>query len=165
MFYLPELLISRARVYCDRLGLKIQDPILGRGLQGMVFSSNHQSAIKVHAEKAGYLRELQAYSRLAQHDVREVRGLTIPKLRAFDEPLHIIEMSLVKPPFIVDFGGAYLDAPPSHATDPEVRARWMAERHEKFERHFISVNAILAELETRYGIYLTDVHPGNIRLE
>jgi hypothetical protein len=164
MFYVPELLISRAQSYCTRIGTKIEDPILGCGLQGMVFSTSNQSAIKVHAEKEGFWRELKAYSRLGQYDVREVRGITVPTLRAFDESLQLIEMSLVRPPFIVDFGGAYLDEPPTHATDPGVKARWMAERDEKFEDNSTVVNAILAELEMRFGIYLTDVHPGNIRL-
>ena len=130
----------------------------------MVFSSSNQSAIEVHAEKAGYLREIQAYSRLAQHDVREVRGITVPTLRAFDENLQIIEMSLVTPPFIVDFGGAYLDEPPPHAKEPDALARWIEERRERFEDQFMAINGIIAELESRYGIYLTDVHSGNIRL-
>ena len=85
-------------------------------------------------------------------------------MRAFDEALQIIEMSLVKPPFIVDFGGAYLDAPPPHASDPEIRSLWMKERQEKFGEDTMAVNAILAELESSFGVYLTDVHAGNIRV-
>jgi len=82
-------------------------------------------------------------------------------LKAFDDKLKIIEMSVVKPPFILDFGGAYLDSPPPH--DPETLKRSMIERKEKFGDQFEMVNHILAELERRYGIYLSDVHPGNIR--
>ena len=59
MFYIPELLADRARIYGERLGYRIESPPLGRGLQGMVFLSSKQSAIKVHAERAGYERECE----------------------------------------------------------------------------------------------------------
>ena len=130
----------------------------------MVFLTNRQSAIKVHADSAGYNREVQVHSRLAQHDVRQVRRVTVPTLRDFDEELLILEMSVVSPPFILDFGGAYLDIPAPHSIDPEIQSRWLEERKEKFDGNFMTINAILADLETMYGIFLTDVHPGNIRL-
>lgn len=163
MFYSPELLTAYAEAYCKRLNFKIEER-LGRGLQGMVFLSSNQSAIKVHAERAAFTRELQVYSRLAQYGVQDVRGLIVPTLRAFDDNYLIIEMSLVRPPFIVDFGGAYLDKPAPHADEPEVKARWYTERKEKFGDDLMTINAVLADFERLYGIFLADVHPGNIRL-
>lgn len=82
-------------------------------------------------------------------------------MKAYDDKLKIIEMSVVEPPFILDFGRAYLDSLPPH--DPETLHRSMIERKEKFGAQFEIVNHILAELERKYGIYLSDVHPGNVR--
>lgn len=129
-----------------------------------MFLSSNQSAIKAHADFSSYTRELQAYSRLAQYGVFKIRSFNIPKLRAFDDKLLILEMSVVRPPFIVDFGGAYLDQPAPHSLDPEIRERWIAERKENFGENFDLVSAVLADFETMYGIYLMDVHPGNIRI-
>jgi len=82
---------------------------LGYGLQGIVYKTSRRSAAKVHLHKAGYLRERDAYLRLADHNVHNVRGFSVPLLRGYDDQRLIIEMTLVSPPFIVDFGGAYLD--------------------------------------------------------
>lgn len=162
MFYAPEVLTKRAELYCSRLKLKIEEQ-LGKGLQGMVFLLSNRSALKIHSNKDGYERERQAYGRLMQHKVTQVRGHSVPTLRTFDDKLLALEMSLVRPPFVVDFGGAYLDSPAPHATDPETKLRWMEERKSNFVDSFETVNAILADLESLYGVYLTDVHPGNIR--
>ena len=164
MFYSSDELTDRAESYVSRLGYMLVQQ-LGRGLQGMVFESTNPSAIKVHADRAGYARERDAYGRLAQFEVQKVRGLIVPTMRAFDDGLLLIEMTLVSPPFILDFGGAYLDKPASHATDPEMRARWMMERKDNLGEREGLVNSILADFESLYGIYLTDVHPGNIRFD
>ena len=65
-------------------------------------------------------------------------------------------MSSVKPPFILDFGGAYLDSPPPH--DKDAVNRSIEERREKFGDQYDQVNSLLTELERRYGIFLSDVH-------
>ena len=164
MFYLPELLTQYAQAYTQRIGVTIESR-LGRGIQGMVFLASNHSAIKVHADRAGYARELNAYSRLAQHYVTQVRGFNVPILRSFDDEMLVLEISIVKPPFVLDFGGAYLDQPPPHAGERASQERWMMERREKFGENLGKVNAILAEFEARFGIHLLDVHPGNICFE
>src|SRR6266436_4248684 len=73
--------------------------------------------------------------------------------------LWIIEMSLVSPPYVLDFAGAYLDWAPDFSE--EVMADWRAEKQEQFEQHWPEVQAILAVLET-YGVFMVDVNPGNI---
>jgi hypothetical protein len=164
MFYSQDDLRQKAEKYCHKNNLQLGKS-LGHGLQGIVFVSDQQSAIKVHASQVAYLRERDAYKRLSKNQVRQVRELIVPTLRAFDDSLLIIEMSLVSPPFIVDFGGAYLDELPVYARDPEVRARWTEERQEQFGDNISMVNAILADLQTLYGIFLSDVHSGNIRFD
>ena len=162
MFYSLELLTQQAKAYTARLDIAIENQ-LGCGLQGVVFLASNQAAIKVHADKSAYDREVAVYGRLAQHSVSSVRGFNVPIMRAFDDELRVIEMSVVKPPFVLDFGGAYVDRPSPHAADPENLRRWMEERSDKFGDSLKIVNAILADFEVRYRIFLTDVHPGNIR--
>ena len=163
MFYSPEDLLQLAQKYCYQHRLKLVTN-LGHGLQGKVFATNRESAIKVHAERAAYLRERDVYQRLTQYQVRQVRGLIVPSLLGFDDTLLIVEMSLVSPPFIVDFGGAYLDAPASHATDPQLRKDWIEQKQEQFGEDWPRVTAILADLE-QFKIFVADVHPGNIRFD
>lgn len=137
-------------------------------MQGIVYSANrteeiHESALKVHAEKTAYLRERDAYLRLHKHDVNRVQGLAVPRLLGMDDELFIIEMALVHPPFMLDFGGAYLDNPANHMSDPNIRANWIEEKQEQFGENWQKVIEILAEMEERYAIYIADVNPGNIQ--
>ena len=130
----------------------------------MVFKGSNQSAIKVHNERAGFDRELAAYGRLQHFKVTEIAGLAVPSLMGFESELKIIEISIVSPPYLLDFGGAHLDEAPSHIIDSDAKQRWMEERLEKFAESTPLVNRALAELERKYGVFLTDIHPGNIRI-
>ena len=73
----------------------------------------------------------------------------------------VLEMSIVKPPFLLDFASTYLDQPPDYPA--EVIEEWQREKAELFEELCSDVQVVLFELE-KLGIYLRDVHPGNIRL-
>jgi hypothetical protein len=55
----------------------------------------------------------------------------VPQLVHYDDELLAIEMTIVSPPFCLDFGGAYLDRPPDYS--PEVWADWEAEKSDLFE--------------------------------
>ena len=116
-------MINKAQEYCNTHGLSLGRH-LGHGVQGMVFASTRESALKVHALQAAYLREREVYRRLAENNVGELRGFIIPQLYNYDDSRLIIEMSIVAPPFIVDFGGAYLDSYPEHAVSKEKYSEW-----------------------------------------
>ncbi len=62
-------------------------------------------------------------------------------------------------PFLLDFGGAYLDHAPDD--DEKILGQWQREKEEQFEANWPKAVSILAELR-RYGIYVADVNPGNI---
>jgi hypothetical protein len=68
-------------------------------------------------------------------------------------------MEVVTRPFVLDFAGAYLDTRPDYTE--EVLADWRAEKQEQFGERWPEVQSILWSLE-RYGIYLSDVTPGNV---
>ena len=134
-------------------------------MQGIVFGAytpETESALKVHSRYEAYIRERNVYKRLLEHNIREVRDLTVPQLRNYDDTLLTIEMTFVKPPFILDFGGAYLDGDPEHAQVQDYGAR-EAKGQEEFEERWGEVNSIRAEFEYRFGIHIVDINPGNIR--
>jgi hypothetical protein len=46
-----------------------------------------------------------------------VLGFNVPQLIGFDDELHVIEMTVVKRPFVLDFAAAYLDVRPEFPED------------------------------------------------
>src|SRR2546421_4357084 len=91
-----------------------------------------------------------------------VLGFNVPQLMAYDDELRVLEMTIVKRPFVLDFAGAYLDKRPEF-TD-EVWADWEAEKREQFETRWPEVQRVLDAFE-ELGIYLLDVSPSNIAFD
>ena len=99
---------------------------------------------------------------MEEEGVREIDGFRIPRLFETDDELWVLEMSWVRPPFVLDFAGARLDEEPEHFRDPEYVAEWRAEKLEQFgPERWPVVTGVLATFR-RYGVWLTDVKPGNI---
>jgi hypothetical protein len=114
----PEIAL-RAEEYCQHHGLALGKP-LGFGVHGNVFTAENQietgsSAVKIHEREKSYRRERNAYLRLRQFSVARICGATVPELLGYDDQLWIIEMTIVTRPFVLDFGGAYLDFPPDYS--------------------------------------------------
>lgn len=159
---------KRAEQYVARRNLTF-DSCLGVGTQGSVFvfnipsQSNHfsdQVAVKFHDQEVAYNREVRIYLRLRDLEITDVCGHRVPILIDYDDGLLAIEMTIVSPPFCLDFGGAYLDHPPDYS--PEVWADWRTMKSEAFEANWPTVEQILAEFES-FGVYIADVNPGNIK--
>lgn len=73
-------------------------------------------------------------------------------------------MTVVEPPFLLDFAGGYLDESPDFPD--EVIEQWHEEKVEQFGRaRWERVQLVLAVLRGRYGIHLLDVNPGNITFD
>lgn len=136
--------------------------MLGWGGDGLVYSTTIKTAIKSYLYEKHYIRERDAYFRLAEHEVSSVAGFDVPQLVFADDDLWIVEMQIVAPPFVLDFAGAYLDAKPPY--DAEQWADWEQEKMEQFEDRWPQVLDVISEFR-RYGIYLSDVKPGNITFE
>jgi hypothetical protein len=77
-----------------------------------------------------------------------------------DDSLGVIEMSIVKPPFVLDFASAQIDQPFDFPED--VMTERFAEKREQFGADWSKAVVVLRALE-QMGIYMTDVHPGNIK--
>lgn len=133
---------------------------LGFGKDGTVWATNAATAIKVFDRPGFYLQEKRVYQHLAFQRVSSAAGSSIPTLIGFDDTLGVIEMSIVTPPFVLDFASARLDQPIEFP--PEVMEEWLARKHEEFGANWSRACAVLRALE-KLGIHMTDVHPGNIR--
>src|SRR6516164_1334851 len=129
-----DLLLAVAQEYAKRNRVLLGEQ-LGYGIHGIVLAGKRQDkggkvAIKVHEHPAAYLRERDVYQRLLAHSVRQILDCSIPRLVAYDDELHVLEMTMVDRPFVLDFGGAYLDRPPDFSE--EVLADWRAAKQEEF---------------------------------
>jgi hypothetical protein len=158
-----ESLIPNARPYAARYQLEFAEK-LGSGKDGIVLVAKYKAkpadvAIKVFRFEDAYRREKLAYQRLERLGVTRVLGFNVPQLLRFDDELRVLEMTIVRRPFILDFAGAYLEQRPEFSTD--VWAQWEAEKREQFEGRWPTIERILSEFEAM-GIYLLDVSPANI---
>lgn len=158
----PDLL-RRCDEFAARIGLTLGER-LGAGVQGIVFSAKSQAeegrfALKAHKQEADYLRERDAYLRLKSLGLTTIRGCNVPELVTYDDDLFCIVMTVVARPFVLDFGGAFLDRPPDFSD--EILLEWQKEKQEQFGARWREVCAIIGELES-YGIFLIDTNPGNI---
>lgn len=151
--------LARAEEYAKRRKLEIEEQ-LGGGADGVVLSTSQKTAIKALRFEELYQREKDAYLRLQENGIDNIRGFAIPQLVGLHDELLVVEMQIVSPPFIVDFAGARLDFPIEFPED--VMEQWREERIEMFgEERWSEVCCVLAALR-RYGIHLSDVKPGNI---
>lgn len=161
MFGIWEEAIGRVEAYANARGRIIEEE-LGKGYDGVVYSTNRRTALKGLRHKPLYVRERDVYLRLRENGIETIQGCSVPKLVDFDDSLWVVEMDLVQPPFVLDFAGAYLDEKPDFPKS--VMARWQREKRQQFGANWDRVQSIMANLR-RYGIYLADVKPGNISFE
>ncbi|HVC95813.1 MAG TPA: hypothetical protein VND64_19130 [Pirellulales bacterium] len=151
---------DRAQKFAAKQGLTLGQS-LGFGVHGRVWATDCKSAVKAFApDRPHYARERDIYLRLEERSVSEIRGFHVPQLLGFDDELWIIEMSIVRPPFALDFAGAYLDERPDFSE--ETWAEWETDKQEQFGANWPHVRLVLAAFE-RYGIFISDVTPNNIR--
>ena len=160
---MEDELIQNSRAYASKHQLKLKKR-LGFGVHGIIFATDDKAksgrtAVKVHREPEPYLRERAAYERLAQAGVTGILGFNVPQFIRADDGLRVIEMSIVTRPFVLDFAGAYLDAPPDFSD--EIWAEWESGKREQFDVRWPKVQAVLAALE-ELDIYMVDVSPSNI---
>jgi len=82
---------------------------LGEGKDGEVFQTDAMTAVKFPSSGDYFEREERAYRILADLGVKEIAGHCCPMFLRSDDTLLSIEMTIVRPPFIVDFVSAYTD--------------------------------------------------------
>ena len=153
-------LLERLRLYCETRNRAIELS-LGDGTDGGVWQTTKRTAVKVFLRRENYEIERSCYQLLMEQDVTEIQGFAIPRLIDFDNGLMIVEMDIVEPPYILDFGKAYLFRPP-----PQFSAEVMRESEESQQElwgeYWPTIGKILARLRG-LGIYHVDPSPRNIR--
>jgi hypothetical protein len=99
----------RAVEFCTKKGLRFDERArLGDGTDGRVWEvageSGGQSALKVFERSKNYHNELQCYQILQRNGVVSICGFNVPELVDFDDDLLALQMTIVQPPYILDFG-------------------------------------------------------------
>ncbi len=155
--YRDEIL-PRIDQYCSRYGTATECE-LGFGWDGIVIATSSSTAVKGFRHEGLYRRERDVYRRLQQHHVRTVGRFDVPQLIRCDDELWIVEMSIVSPPFVLDFAGAYLDQAPDYPAD--VMSDWLAEKQEQFGERWSEVAGVMTAFR-QWGVWLADVKPGNV---
>src|SRR5215208_5220217 len=148
--------------YCARRNLKILRR-LGAGKDGTVFQTSRLSAVKAHEREESYISEREVYLRLRELEIFEICGLSIPILINHDDELRVLEMTVVNPPYIVDFASAWLDKPPDFSR--EVIDEWHQQLRESFGARFPDMMNVLETLANEAGVFMLDIHPHNVKFE
>jgi hypothetical protein len=158
-----DIAIKNARAYAARYELRLVER-LGFGIHGSVHVvedkiKGDRSAIKAHRATEFFLRERAVYELLSSASITEIQGFHVPQFIRADDELQVIEMTIVTRPFVVDFAGAYVGAPPEFSE--EIWAEWEAEKREQFGARWWTVQAVMGAFED-LGVRLVDVSPNNI---
>jgi hypothetical protein len=117
--------------------------------------------LKSFYREANYRHELECYQRLADAEVRQIHDFEVPQVLYNDDSLWVIEMDLVNPPYILDFGKAYLADP---MFPPHVMEEWNERMQFWWGDEVKRVRLALFALR-RFGIWYYDAKPGNVMLE
>lgn len=100
------------------------------------------------------------YLRLSAHEVTKLGNLEVPRYLGQDESLLVLEMGVVSPPCILDFGKAYVDFEPDHSK--ETWQEHYDQQREIWKDRFDDVQSVLWKLR-QIGIYYRDASPRNIQ--
>jgi hypothetical protein len=131
---------------------------------GTVFAAEDNTkpgffAVKFHREQRPFERECRVYQRLREERTTRILGFNVPQLLRIDEEFRAIGMTIVRPPFLLDFADALLDEAPDFSED--VLRQWEEDKAEIFGERWPEVTRILAALQA-FDIYLFDINPRNI---
>lgn len=139
---------------------------LGDGKDGLVLSSDQDTAVKFFHSSDAYNRELRAYRALKKACVDEINSHQVPRLLSYDDELRAIEMTIVVPPFLLDFVEAYTEAEVERfAFDPDVMAERELHWSEIFADRWPGVIAMRDAFFNHTGLILLDLSLNNVRFE
>jgi len=133
----------------------------GYGKEGVVFKSSRATAVKVHSSFITFQNEYLAYSRLAEARTETILGFRVPRPINANADYKIIEMGIVEPPYLLDFGTSATDHKPDFS--PEVWEEWWERVQESFEDRFPVAEAVFHHLKSNLNIWHLDLRPSNLR--
>lgn len=150
---------ENAEDYARRYGDELKDR-LGGGVNGSVWINSKYNAIKAFEREDAYQRERDALLRLSDLGVEVINEFYVPRIIRYDDELLIVEMTVVQPPFILDFAGSYLDGQPDYP--PEALAERERRNAKLFGEKWPRVRIALSKLR-EWGIFYVDLNRGNVR--
>ena len=159
MSQLPYTIEDRIELYAEQRSLAIESR-LGFGQDGIVYGSSNKTALKCLRTGELYRREKAVYCLLQTKGVKTVRGFHVPELIDYEDTLWVIEMTIVTPPYILDFASAYLE-PCMNKFSQEQLEEWREQKLDEFESNWPQVRLLMAAFEG-LGVYLSDIHPRNV---
>ena len=109
---MDEDLDSLFQRYALRRNVKLGEQ-LGFGIHGIVFAAEDNTkpgffAVKFHREERPFERECRVYQRLREEQTTRILGFNVPQLLSTDEEFRAIEMTIVRPPFLLDFAEVWM---------------------------------------------------------
>ena len=99
---------QRARLYSLNRKRAIEGP-LGDGIDGGVWRTDKKTAVKACFRETSYVNERDCYRIFLEKGITDIHGFAVPHLFDYDDALMVVEMAIVRPPFILDFGKVYLN--------------------------------------------------------
>jgi hypothetical protein len=150
----------RARLYTDERRRTILKK-LGNGTDGSVWQTNRSTAVKACEDWLRYSTERDCYWHLTEKGVFSICGYAIPRLLGTSDEHLVIEIEVVSPPCILDFGKASLHQLPSYYSQ-QTLVDLYEERAPLFDDEWPTVKSILMRLRG-YGVYHLDPRPHNIQ--
>jgi hypothetical protein len=151
--------------YETRYGVQFVVGQLGDGKDGVVLMHRMSTAVKFFHNSENYTRELRAYRALRHARTDQVLGLHVPQFIRSDDELLAIEITVVTPPFLLDFASAYSDDELNWlGFTPEVWGEREAHWAEVFGDRWPDAAAVRVAFHRITGLHLLDLSPNNIRL-
>jgi hypothetical protein len=160
---IPEELVERAKQWVQKYGVEIDfNDHAGDGTDGAVWRTANNTAVKVLLDSCKYDTELRCYQRLKERGIDKIFDLQIPVIASHDDELLAIEMDIVEPPFLLDFGKAYIDGSSPYTPEQMAAAErmWSCTFPKKDLK---TIRLVLAKLRG-LGIEYMDPNPRNICL-
>lgn len=156
-------LLQRAIDYANSRHINLlSQEHLGFGTDGVVWETDRDSVVKVIERPHVYRNERDCYRRFLERGATEIAGFAVPVLIDFDDELLVIEMTIVDPPRILDFGKVAIDTPPKYFDDKRVLRNEQERAKAEFGDDWPSVAMLLHVLWHEYGIFYADPTANNI---
>lgn len=153
---------QRANLYATAAGIAIDPEPFDGGQDGSVWHTDRHSVVKSFERYDNFAHELECYRRMQDAGLgKKILDFNVPELVNFGEKELVIEMGIVFPPYILDFGKAYLSDP---KWEPHIIEEWNERMINWWGADVKRVRLALFALR-KYGIWYYDAKPGNVMLE
>ncbi|MGB7325123.1 MAG: hypothetical protein WBD31_09640 [Rubripirellula sp.] len=118
--------------------------------------------MKVLERERSYANERDAYLRFTEKKMTLLGIFDVPRLIDYDNELLVVEMAIVTPPYLLDFGKAYVDRSPPYTKEQLTES--LEECRQLFDTaDWPNVEEALLDLKL-LGIVYLDIKPANIRM-